>query len=87
MFRNAKPIMANSTKSSTPESPPQLLRASNAHWDEGKVKELLKKAPEELEQDEAVLLIRELDRRFMQLWDKVTFEREHGLIDYGKLQK
>ena len=66
---------------------PQPLKAGKAHWDEGKVKELLKKAPEELTQEEALLVMRELDRRFMQLWDKVSFEREHGLIDYSKLKK
>lgn len=69
----------------TPDHQP--LKAVKAHWDEGKVKELLQKAPEELTQDEALLVMRELDRRFMQLWDKVTFEREHSLVDYSKLKK
>lgn len=80
--------MANGIKAGVNDAPlPQPLKARNAHWDEGKVKELLQKPPEELDKDEVMLVLRELDRRFMQLWDKVTFEREHGLVDYDKLKK
>ena len=80
--------MANGIKAGVNDAPePQPLKAGKAHWDEGKVKELLQRSPETLDKDEAMLVIRELDRRFMQLWDKVAFEREHGLVDYDKLKK
>ena len=73
------------TTVSTPD--PQPLRCIRAHWSEGEVKDLLQKAPEELTQDELLKVVRDLDRRFMQLWDKVTFEGEHKLVDYDKLNK
>jgi hypothetical protein len=69
------------------ESTPQPLRCTRAYWAEGAVKDLLQKPPEELTQEEAILVMRELDRRFLQLWDKVTFEREHKLIDYSPIMK
>lgn len=52
------------------------LRSIDAYWDPGS------NIP-----DEAAELVRELDRRFMQLWDKVTFESKHNLVDYEKLSK
>lgn len=39
----------------------------------------------DLEQEELWHLIKELDRRFIQLWDKVAFEREHKLTDYSSV--
>lgn len=39
----------------------------------------------DLEPEQLWHLIRELDRRFMQLWGKVRFERHHGLVDYRPL--
>lgn len=41
----------------------------------------------DLEPEQLWHLIKELDRRFVQLWDKVTFERHHGLVDYSPLTK
>ncbi len=32
--------------------------------------------------DEQVHLIKTLDRRLLQLWDKVTYERENGYVIY-----
>jgi hypothetical protein len=41
--------------------------------------------PEEWSEETKLFMIRELDRRLVQLWDKVAFERERGLVDYTKL--
>ena len=62
------------------ESKPYFLRAEKAYW-ENKVGDVTK-----LSQEQMLDLIKELDRRFIQLWDKVVFEREKGLLDYGKLK-
>jgi len=32
-------------------------------------------------------LISELDRRLIQLWDKVAFENKHGLVDYSNFKR
>lgn len=40
----------------------------------------------DLEPEQLWYLIKELDRRFVQLWDKVVFERQHGLTDYTPLR-
>lgn len=63
------------------------LKSVDAYWDPAnpEVADLLKQAPESLLKDDLVVLVRELDRRFMQLWDKVGFERDKGLVDYGRL--
>lgn len=65
-----------------------LLNARNAYWDPNKpaIIEILQSAPEMVDRATLVSLVRELDRRFMQLWDKVTFEQLHGLVDYNKLK-
>lgn len=63
------------------------LKAAEAYWDPAKpeVIALLGQNPEGLSKEDLLVLVRELDRRFMQLWDKVAFERQHGLVDYGQL--
>ncbi|AME28651.1 hypothetical protein [Burkholderia sp. PAMC 26561] len=65
----------------------QTLRSAKAYWssDRPDVLSALKVAPELLSNADLVHLIRELDRRFIQLWDKVTFERDHDLVDYSRL--
>jgi hypothetical protein len=67
---------------------PQPLRCSEVHWadDKPQVKIALQFAPEHLSHDKLVEVVRELDRRFMQLHDKVTFERAHDLVDYESLK-
>lgn len=40
----------------------------------------------DLEPEQLWHLIKELDRRFVQLWDKVKFERDHSLVDYTPLR-
>ena len=51
------------------------MRLQSAYWaPESKIPELLKSEPKDLTHEQLVLLTAELDRRFMQLWDKVGFE-------------
>lgn len=66
---------------------PQPLRCREVHWadDKPQVKIALQIAPEHLPHDKLVEIVRELDRRFMQLHDKVSFERTHDLVDYGRV--
>lgn len=64
------------------------LRSTDAYWEPGSnVPDLLKRDLRTLRPDEVVELVTELDRRFMQLWDKVAFEQKHGLVDYTKLKE
>lgn len=63
------------------------LRSKDAFWHDSDIVELLKKDLKYLNEEELRTLVSELDRRFMQLWDKVVFEREHELVDYSKLNK
>ena len=60
------------------------MRSSQAYWDPDKpeIIELLKKDPEQLNKDELIKIVKELDRRFMQLWDKVSYERDNNLVNY-----
>ena len=52
------------------------MRSQYAYWaPESKVPELLKSEPKDLSHEQLVLLVNELDRRFMQLWDKVSYEK------------
>lgn len=39
----------------------------------------------QLSEEEKVHLVKELDRRMAQLWEKVQFERKHELVDYQPL--
>lgn len=72
-----------------PRNSVEGLKSKNAYWDEGRpeIIESLNQNPKNLEKDALVALVLELDRRFMQLWDKVKFERENNLVDYEKLKK
>lgn len=42
---------------------------------------------QDLEPEQLWHLIKELDRRFVQLWDKVAFERHYGLVNYSPIKK
>ena len=63
-----------------------MLRSANAPWHDTEIPTLLRQPLDTLSQDQLIVLVKELDRRFMQLWDKVVFERDHGLVDYTKLK-
>ena len=65
----------------------QPLRSRTAYWDAGRpdILSALKVPPEALSHTDLVQLARELDRRFMQLADKVDFERKHDLVNYSPL--
>jgi len=54
----------------------QLLRTSSIYWDPDNtaVQAALKTPPEDMTRQQLVLMVRELDRRTIQLWDKVAFE-------------
>lgn len=66
-----------------------LLRSKDAYWDAARpdITAALKLQPELLSHADLVHLVRELDRRFMQLNDKVEFERKHNLVNYKPLAK
>jgi len=70
------------------EKEPLSLNAKNAYWsaDKPEVIDALEIPPEKMSNEQLLLVVRELDRRFMQLWDKVIFERQHNLVDYAKLK-
>lgn len=65
----------------------QPLRAQAAYWDAVRpdIIAALKVAPEVMSREDLVQVLRELDRRFMQLVDKVDFERRRDLVDYSPL--
>ena len=53
------------------------LRSAQAYWaPDSPVADIITTDPERLPRESLLLLISELDRRFMQLWDKVQFERK-----------
>jgi hypothetical protein len=53
------------------------LRSAQAYWaSDSPVADIITMDPERLPRHSLLLLISELDRRFMQLWDKVQFERK-----------
>ena len=61
----------------------RLLRAREAYWvPDSPVLGALQLPPDDLDKDALVALVYELDRRFIQLWDKVVYERENKLINY-----
>ena len=52
------------------------LRSAEAYWSpDSPVADIITMDPERLPRESLLLLVSELDRRFIQLWDKVTFER------------
>jgi hypothetical protein len=56
--------------------PSVKLRSAQAYWSpDSPVAEIINLDPEQLPRESLLLLVSELDRRFIQLWDKVQFER------------
>ena len=53
-----------------------LLRTRNIYWDpdNAAVQAALKLSPDDMSREQLILMVRELDRRTIQLWDKVIFE-------------
>lgn len=52
------------------------LRSAQVYWSpDSPVADFITMDPEQLPRESLLLLVSELDRRFMQLWDKVQFER------------
>jgi len=66
-----------------------LLKCRQVFWDPNNVEIIaaLKVAPQHLPKQTLVRLVKELDRRLMQMQDKVAFEREHNLVDYTSIEK
>jgi hypothetical protein len=66
-----------------------LLKCRELFWDPNNVEMVaaLKVAPQHLPKPTLVRLVHELNRRLMQMQDKVAFEREHNLVDYNLLEK
>ena len=60
------------------------LKCKEIYWDNDKplIIDALKIAPENMNKETLVQVIREMDRRLMQLWDKVSYEKEKGYINY-----
>jgi hypothetical protein len=53
------------------------LRSAQAYWlPDSPVADIITMDPEQLPRESLLLLVSELDRRFIQLWDKVQFERK-----------
>jgi len=67
---------------------PPLLKSVVVPWDLSNLEMVaaLKVPPDELPRSTLVKLVRELDRRHMQLQDKVGFERTYRLVDYNRLK-
>jgi hypothetical protein len=58
------------------------LRSAQAYWSpDSPVADIITMDPERLPRESLLLLVRELDRRFMQLWDKVQFERNQKTLN------
>jgi hypothetical protein len=53
------------------------LRAKDAYWDPANlvIKDLLDVDSKDMTKEQLVLIVHELDRRFIQLWDKISFEK------------
>lgn len=68
---------------------PRPLKAAEVPWPNAgdAFRAMLQIDPALLPHHRVVELVREMDRRFMQLWDKIGFERVNGLVDYSKLQQ
>lgn len=63
------------------------FRTRDIYWDSNKVPDLMDAMKDrELDKDEIEFMLKEFDRRLIQFWDKVEFERKHGLVDYTKLE-
>lgn len=66
-----------------------LLKCRELFWDTNNVEIIaaLKVAPQHLPKIILERLVKELDRRLMQMHDKVEFENQHGLVNYNLLEK
>ncbi|WNO10607.1 hypothetical protein [Teredinibacter sp. KSP-S5-2] len=65
------------------------LKSAEIYWnpDDSKINSILSNGEVEIEnmnKEDIEYLVKELDRRLCQLWDKVAFERDNGLVDYSK---
>lgn len=65
------------------------LKSRNIYWpNDSRVPEILDGVGyRDTSVNDLLYLISELDRRLIQLWDKVTFENKHGLVDYSNLKR
>jgi hypothetical protein len=66
-----------------------MLKVTEIPWPgaDPEIQAALKVPPEDLPRSTLIKLLRELDRRQMQMQDKVAFERVHGLVDYSPIMK
>ena len=65
-----------------------MLKSSELPWIENEeAGRLVKADPKSLSHEDLVKLVNALDVRLFRLWDKVSFERQHGLVNYAKFQK
>lgn len=64
-----------------------LLKSTEVPWPDPdpEIRAALSVAPEDVPKRILIRLLRELDRRHMQLQDKVRFEKLFGLVDYSPL--
>lgn len=63
-------------------------RTIDIYWADDHIKTLMNKfKADSIDIDELKLLVSELDRRLIQLWDKVTFENKHCLVDYSNFKR
>lgn len=63
-----------------------MLKSKDIPWVENEeVAALVKLNPASLNQEDLLKVVNALDVRLMRMWDKVGFEREKGLVDYGLL--
>jgi hypothetical protein len=70
-----------------PEHLPQPLKARLIPWPDAdaELQDALSRDPRHLPHHVLVRLLKEYDRRLMQMWDKVGFERQHNLVaEFGK---
>jgi hypothetical protein len=60
---------------------------SNVYWADDELKALSNKTIDEMSNDELKFILKQLDRRFIQLWDKVVFERVNDVTNYEKIKE
>lgn len=60
------------------------LRSKSIYWspDNKRIETILRQDVESLSEKDKVYLIKELDRRLIQFWDKVAYERKNNLVNY-----
>ena len=57
-------------------SKPLVLKSGNAYWDKDEIIDRMLSNPIYIEDDALRHLVSELDRRFMQLWNKIEYEKD-----------